>query len=338
MPKVSAIVPNYNHARFLEQRIDSILAQTFQDFEIIFLDDNSTDDSQKIFSKYLGNPKISHNIVNEVNSNCTFKQWNRGIALATGEYIWIAESDDYAAPRFLEELVSILDRNHNVGLAYCQSFLVNDRSEILEPNFLACTNCIDRQRWMSDYMNNGKNECENFLAGKNTIPNASAVLIRKSIYLTEVGKRNEDFRAAGDWFTWLNILLNSDIYYISESLNYFRFCTQSVSRSTSKIPLVVQESFSIFNWIQKRVDISDRSRKIFFDMVLSWCLSYFVTGNSFLWKRDFDYYQQLLKVSHHYTSLCNLHWQLLLLPLNRYRYKLKLGTRLNKFKKSFNII
>src|SRR4029077_11316800 len=107
MPKVSVVVPTYNHSRFLRKRINSVLQQTFQDFEVILLDDCSTDDSRSILSSYTGDPRV-RNEFNDVNSGSTFKQWNKGVRLARGEYVWISESDDYAAPRFLERLVAIL--------------------------------------------------------------------------------------------------------------------------------------------------------------------------------------------------------------------------------------
>ena len=100
MPTVSVVVPNYNHGRFLPQRIDSILGQTFQDFELILLDDCSTDNSRMILSSYAGDPRVRIEF-NSANSGSPFKQWNKGVRLARGEYVWIAESDDYAEPRFL---------------------------------------------------------------------------------------------------------------------------------------------------------------------------------------------------------------------------------------------
>src|ERR1700756_5018477 len=100
MPTVSVIVPNYNHARFLPKRIDSILRQSFQDFELILLDDCSTDDSRSILSQHASDPRVRIEF-NQVNSGSPFKQWNRGVGLARGQYIWIAESDDYADERFL---------------------------------------------------------------------------------------------------------------------------------------------------------------------------------------------------------------------------------------------
>jgi glycosyltransferase involved in cell wall biosynthesis len=336
MPKVSVIIPNYNHARFLEQRIDSVLNQTFQDFEIIFLDDSSTDNTREIFAKYADHPKISHIVFNDINGNSTFKQWNKGIALATGEYIWIAESDDYAAPRFLSELVPVLDLNLNVGLTYCQSYLIDDTNQILSPEFLACTNCFDRKRWSSDYLNDGKNECENFLAGKNTIPNASAVLIRKSSYISEVGCSNEAFKVAGDWFTWSKILLAADIYFIAESLNYFRYYEGSVSRKSDKFLIIVKEGLTIFNQLQERVEISQKARKVFFELVSSWWLVYYVISENFSSQKGIDLCPDLLEISPDRASSLNFRWQVVTLPLKRFRYALQLGTRLYKWRMNIN--
>lgn len=100
--KVSVIIPNYNHAQFLEERINSVLQQRFQDFEIILLDDCSTDDSLTIINDFATRypNKISQVLVNETNTGNTFRQWEKGLVYAKGTYIWIAESDDVAEPTF----------------------------------------------------------------------------------------------------------------------------------------------------------------------------------------------------------------------------------------------
>lgn len=77
-PLVSVLIPNYNHSIFLEERIQSVLNQKYQNFEVIILDDCSTDNSKNVIDKYKHNPKISHIIYNEINSGSTFKQWNKG--------------------------------------------------------------------------------------------------------------------------------------------------------------------------------------------------------------------------------------------------------------------
>jgi glycosyltransferase involved in cell wall biosynthesis len=82
MPKVSVIIPNYNHARYLRGRIESVLRQTYRDFEVILLDDCSTDDSRSILGEYVKDPRVRIDF-NEVNSGSTFKQWNKGSAASS---------------------------------------------------------------------------------------------------------------------------------------------------------------------------------------------------------------------------------------------------------------
>jgi len=122
-PSVSVIVPNYNHAPYLRQRIESILGQTYKDIEVILLDDCSTDASRAIISEYSNDPRVRIEF-NKVNSGSTFKQWKKGMGLAHGEYVWVAESDDYADERLLEKLVKVLDEEPEVTFVYCRSFRV----------------------------------------------------------------------------------------------------------------------------------------------------------------------------------------------------------------------
>ena len=176
MPKVTVVIPNYNHARYLPKRLESVLGQTFRDTEILFLDDASPDNSREVFERYADDPRV-RSIFNEQNSGNTFVQWNRGFREAKGEYIWIAESDDFAEETLLAELVDVLDRHPNVGLAYCQSKIVDSEGTLLptpDPG-------RDQQRWTSDYLNDGGDECARCLINANSIPNASAVLLRRSV-------------------------------------------------------------------------------------------------------------------------------------------------------------
>src|ERR1700722_12237889 len=129
MPQVSVIVPNYNHARFLQKRIESVLRQTFQDFDLILLDDSSTDDSRSILSSYARDPRVTIEF-NEANSGSTFRQWNKGVRLARGKYVWIAESDDYADERLLERLVAVLDAEPEVVFVNCRSWRVDADGQV----------------------------------------------------------------------------------------------------------------------------------------------------------------------------------------------------------------
>lgn len=130
-PVVSVVVPSYNHAQFLEQRLESILNQTFQDFELIILDDVSPDHSREIIENYRNHPKVSQIIFNEKNSGSTFFQWNKAILeIAKGDYIWIAESDDVAEPNFLECLLDGIQSKSDINIAFSQSTRMNKDGEI----------------------------------------------------------------------------------------------------------------------------------------------------------------------------------------------------------------
>jgi len=218
-PKVSIVVPNYNHARFLKSRLDSILGQTLRDFEVICINDASTDSSLEVFASYASDPRVrmAHNAKNSGN---VFKVWNKGIQIARGDYIWIAEADDCAEPTLLETLAKLLDDDERVGVAYCQSRIVNDAGEECYLN-TRHTQDIDANRWMHDYRTAGTEECRKYLVIRNTIPNASAVVFRRSLY-ERIGGAPEDFKLSGDWMTWIKMLLISDVAFHARALNSFR--------------------------------------------------------------------------------------------------------------------
>jgi glycosyltransferase involved in cell wall biosynthesis len=215
-PKVSIIIPNYNHAPFLVQRLESIFNQTFQDFEVILLDDKSTDDSIQILEKYANHSKVSHFIINTENSGSPFRQWQKGIQLAKGKYIWIAESDDYCELTFLESLIKRITAN--VVIAFCSSINVNELGEKLGINGWAMS--FDRNKWMLNYVNNGKNEVKTHMRYRNCMPNASAVLFKKSA--VEDSFFSDFFYFCGDWYFWLKLLQKGDVAYSNVPLNFFR--------------------------------------------------------------------------------------------------------------------
>lgn len=117
-PTVSIIVPNYNYAGYLRTRIESILAQTYQDFELILLDDASTDNSAEILEYYRNCDKVTICDINAKNTGSPFLQWKKGVTLSQGKYIWIAESDDFADEHFLETAVELLDAYPDAALCF----------------------------------------------------------------------------------------------------------------------------------------------------------------------------------------------------------------------------
>ncbi len=220
MSLVSVILPNYNHAPFLEQRIASIIGQTHQEIELIILDDASTDDSRKILEQYRRHPKVAHIVYNEHNSGSPFSQWKKGLALATGEYIWIAESDDDAAPTLLETLLPLF--KDGVGLAYVQTIDVDSEGKELLHRATYTKEFVPNV-WEQDFRMEGKAFVENYLLVKNVIPNASAVVFKKSLVSSDVFKTSLlNMRMCGDWWFWIQLCQATNIAFTATPLNYFR--------------------------------------------------------------------------------------------------------------------
>jgi len=268
-PKVSVIIPNYNHAAYLRQRIESVLGQTYRNFEIILLDDCSTDDSGEIIKGYFGNPLITKTIINQHNSGNPFTQWQRGIRLAAGEWIWIAESDDYADDHFLEIMIAACHDRKNIGLVYCDSNIVN--SNVVEKETFASmkNKRFNTNRWSENHINSGLDELENYLLLGGTINNTSAVLFKRDVFL-HADPFDIRMRYIGDKYAFVKLLAESDVAYVKESLNYFRdpFNTKHADR----LIFYFYEQFLLFDWVLK--NLKQINRKKFFTAF------YANTGNS----------------------------------------------------------
>ncbi len=249
---VSVVVPNYNHARFLPERIDSILRQTFQDFELILLDDCSTDDSRAILSQYERDPRVRIEF-NEVNSGTPFKQWNKGVRLARGKYVWIGESDDWADERLLERLVALLEADESVAFAYCRSWrVIGDHCNSgFADEYPDLVDADDR--WTQDFVIDGYEACARYFVFNNPVPNASAVVFRKEIY-EAAGGADESFRVCGDWKLWAGMALKGRIAYTAESLNYFRYHEGTARKNNRHRAVNVSESARVIRWVSDRVE------------------------------------------------------------------------------------
>ena len=223
-PTVSVIVPNYNHEAFLPERLESVFSQTYQDYEVILLDDCSTDDSRDVIRQYRDRPRVTHCVTSNANSGSPFRQWSRGIAMAKGRYIWIAESDDVAHETLLQRLVTRLQSNERASMAYCRSRTIDDRSEPLHGGQLYPSQ-LDAERWRQDFCSEGHQEIENFLAYMNTVPNASAVVFRREA--CEKIQIPTDMRYCGDWLFWARLLRQGQLEFVADGLNDFRCHTET---------------------------------------------------------------------------------------------------------------
>ena len=245
MPKVSIVLPNYNYARYLDERIQSLFNQTYSDFELIILDDASTDNSIEVIEKYTNDPRVKTKFYSE-NSGLPYKRWNDGADLAQGEYLLIAGADDSCHPTLLEKLVEKLDAHPSVGLAFSQSFETDSDGNCVS-SLIKWTDDLDRERWKTDFVEEGKKELQ-YLLFQNTIPNASSVLMRRKIFI-EVGKFDVNLRLAADYLLWIQMLIVSDIAFVAEPLNYFRIHTGTVTSTTSRSGVHLEETLKVKQYL-----------------------------------------------------------------------------------------
>ncbi len=220
-PLVSIIVPNYNYARYLEQRITSIINQTYPNFEIILLDDKSTDNSVDIIDKYKDCKKVSKIIINEENSGSPFIQWEKGIGEAEGDIIWIAESDDYCAHNFLEVLVDKYIASNSV-ITFCKSKLVDENGYKLRDNH-------QMSSAKEDVMLPGPQFISTYLALSNVVQNASCAIFSKSVALT-IDKGYMNYKGAGDWLFWIEIADKGNVCFVNQELNFYRLHSNTTSK------------------------------------------------------------------------------------------------------------
>lgn len=261
MALVSIIVPNYNHYPYLLKRLESIEKQTYKDVEVILLDDASTDGSAALLASFAERHTHWRFEPSRVNSGSPFAQWNKGLALARGQYIWIAESDDFAEPTLLEKLVPLLDNNPQVGIAYGQSYLVNERDEVLNSYEENLRFIYKSDDWQRPFTENGKEANRKWLLFHNPIPNASGIVLRKEAYRA-AGKADETMRLNGDWLHYAKILNQYDLAFTPEHLNYFRVHQKSQREKARANGKVYREIIKINEFISRmdsQADINARA-------------------------------------------------------------------------------
>lgn len=241
-PLVTVIVPNYNHAAYLEQRLETIFAQSYDNIEVILLDDHSTDRSVEILEEFAARyPDKTRVIVNEENSGSGYRQWAKGLAEARGELVWIAESDDWSDPLFLETLIPAFD-DESVMLAYTNSaFMDADGNDVVwsTPEYL---NDVDRRLWTKPFTRTAHELMCLGWATKNLVPNVSSAVFRNPGQGSDLlaGAWTQT-KICGDWLFYLALIRGGSVAYNPGMLNYYRVHQGSTAQSTYKRDVYYRE-------------------------------------------------------------------------------------------------
>ncbi|HXD40320.1 MAG TPA: glycoside hydrolase family 99-like domain-containing protein [Ramlibacter sp.] len=225
LPRVSVIVPNYNYARYIEARLFSIRSQSIPIFELIILDDASTDKSLQKISHWLSSTHTDAQVIaSRTNSGNVFAQWHHGISLASGDYVWIAEADDLSDPDFLQTVLRPM-ASKDVVLSYCESKQVDSNGRKLADNYDAYLSLVAPDLRKEPYIGDGIRENCSSLAIMNTIPNVSAVLFRRDVIRKVFVDHFEEiasFKKAGDWVAYFRTLFHGKIAFSPRAANYHR--------------------------------------------------------------------------------------------------------------------
>lgn len=226
-PSITAIVPNYNYARYLELRLRTVAFQTLPPDEIIVLDDASTDGSLELIRDLATVlPVPVHVIAGDRNSGNPFVQWCKGLERASGDLVWIAEADDYCEPTLLETLAREFT-DPKVVLAWTDSVMVDDAGHSEGGRYHPYYASRYGSKWTFGFRMPGRELIEDCLFTENVVPNASAALFRRSAVSFDLEPLRQ-YRFSGDWWFWLFLARAGDVVYTADAQNYHRRHGRSV--------------------------------------------------------------------------------------------------------------
>lgn len=203
-PEVSVVVTCYNYAHYLEGCMQSILAQTYQNFEIILIDDGSTDETPDIARKFQAVPNFFY--VRQSNSGQA-RATNRGIELARGTYVAFLDADDAWLPEKLEKQIALFDQPR-VGVVYNRLREMDPEGNILEVGPVG-------RRWQPQ-----AGSVIKWLLFENFVPFSSSI-VRKQC-LQELGGLDESLSMVTDWDLWLRLSMHWEFDYVDEHLLLYR--------------------------------------------------------------------------------------------------------------------
>jgi glycosyltransferase involved in cell wall biosynthesis len=209
-PRVSFVVPCYRLAHLLGECIQSILAQSYEDFEVLVMDDNSPDNTEEVALSF-NDPRIKY-VRNDPNLG-HLRNYNKGIGLSRGAYVWLISADDcLASPYVLERYMTALEANPRAGYAFCPALgrQGDKRTGILQYTYHEAKNAIfDGRKFLTDS-----------LLKENGIAAASG-LVRKECY-EQISLFPLDMPYGGDWYLWAVFALHYDVAYFAEPMVEYR--------------------------------------------------------------------------------------------------------------------
>jgi glycosyltransferase involved in cell wall biosynthesis len=240
MPRVSILLTCFNHIRFLPAAWDSVWAQSYRDFEVIAIDDGSTDGTREWLDQ---RAEPFKKIFNEQNLG-TYASLNRALEEAGGEFVAVLNDDDLWAPDKLARQVELMDRVPDVGLAHTDGWFIDGEGRRMEgtplgfefPRFETGDVLLD-------------------LVYQNKII-ASAALARMRCF-RELGGFDPSFFGSGDWQMWFRIAERWKVGFVPEALTFYRVHGGNASHRLEKI---WRDDEKLRDWMAERLEALERGR------------------------------------------------------------------------------
>lgn len=263
-PLVSIIVPNYNHARFLPKRIQSITEQTYLNFEIIILDDNSSDDSLDVIGRIVKQISSPVRVIsNSSNSGTPFLQWKKGIEHANGELIWICESDDFCESNFLENLIPHF-AELSVMMAVGKIEFCDEEGNWLE-GMQAFREGAEAGIWDRIIARTANQWFCGPFGVRNIVTNVGGCVFRKQIVPEQIWDQARKYKIVGDWYLYSHLLGGGKLIYDPRSVAYFRQHKKNTSASNFNKLHYYEECFHALVTICEKWDLPQEIRRRFWD-------------------------------------------------------------------------
>ena len=251
MPEVSVIMPVYNGEKFLAEAIESVLSQSFQDFELICVNDGSTDGSQQIIDSFLDSrlKRLSQTNAGQASAR------NCGIKFCKGNLISFLDQDDVYLPTCIEERVKYFHKSDSYSFIYNDFMIIDENSTVVNPSVL---------KWRKTKYISGKCFNELFLNGTFIIP--SSVMMEKEIF-DKIGLFDETLWGADDYDLWLRISYYYSIGFVPSPLNKYRVHSQNFSKNNSimenRTALAILKAVENFPDVDKLVGKREMKKRLY---------------------------------------------------------------------------
>jgi len=244
-PSVSFVVPCYKLAHLLAQCVNSILGQTYQDYEILIMDNCSPDNTPEVAASFK-DPRVKH-IRNETNLGHV-RNFNKGITTARGKYVWLLSADDWLRSRdVLQRYVDLMERNPKVGYVFCRAVEVRGSTEIGAASWTDCGKEVHIWKGREFLLR---------LIRQNCVVMSSA-MVRRDCF-DKVGLLTPEMPHANDWYLFCLLTIYYQVAYMPEPMIFVRIHENSLTSTFNQgaSPVCITDELNVLWRVAREAELA----------------------------------------------------------------------------------